>query len=166
MMVLAFPPPAAAQKGNASLSGAAFEDEIAAMLVANGFTLIAQRDWNEALLYENPSLKVAITDAPYISIYGHRAHIEFLLISGERQVLVEAKRQRSRGSVDEKLPFVYHNALANIGQREFVLVMDGDGWRSGARDWIRAKAQDLPGFEIFDARQFADWVAREFGGAD
>lgn len=103
---------------------------------------------------------IAVTDAPYSSIYGGRTTIEFLLIVGERQILLEVKRQTASGSVDEKLPYVFANARANWPEREFVLVLDGDGWREGAVAWIRARAAEVQGFTVLSPEEFGPWLRR------
>jgi hypothetical protein len=152
-------PPALAQDGaNAAQSGASFESEIEQVLAARGLRIIANRDWNEAELYANPNQRAVITDAPYNSIYGGRTNIEFLLILGERQILIETKRQTAAGSVDEKLPFVFANARHNWPDREFVFVMDGHGWREGAEAWIRARAAETEGFTVLRAEDFPAWL--------
>lgn len=129
------------------------------MLAAEGFEIIPNADWRESILYERENPRIAVLDAPYQSIYGHRTRIEFLLILGERQILVEAKRQSSSGSVDEKLPYVFLNALENMPEREFVFVMDGEGWREGARAWIEARAAETPGFTVLAPDELSAWLA-------
>ncbi len=121
--------------------------------------IIAASDWKEARLYREPDLRAAVTNAPYRSVYGHRARIEFLLILGSDQYLIETKRQRVSGSVDEQLPYVYLNALENIGERGFVFVYDGAGWKPEALNWIGRKAADTDGFETMEAKDFPDWLA-------
>ena len=151
--------PALAQDGaSANQSGTSFESEIQQVFVARDLRIIANRGWNEAELYANPSLRAVITDAPYNSIYGGRANIEFLLILGPRQILIETKRQTAAGSVDEKLPFVFANARHNWPAREFVFVMDGHGWRGGAEAWIRARANETEGFTVLRAEEFPAWL--------
>jgi len=142
----------------ANASGRRLETEIAAHLELNGFELIAISNWDEARLYREQDIKVAIRNAPYRTLYGHRGRIEFLLIIGERQILVESKRQRVAGSVDEKLPYVYYSALRNIPEREFVFVYDGNGWKTEALDWIRTQASSTRGFSVMEADEFVRWI--------
>ncbi|NOX82854.1 MAG: hypothetical protein GXP06_07690 [Alphaproteobacteria bacterium] len=104
-------------------------------------------------------MTAVIKNAPYVSIYGHRARIEFLLLHQGRQILIEVKRQRSPGSTDEKLPYVYENALANLALgREFVLIVEGEGWRPGAITWIKTKAAETKNFTVFHPPQFYQWI--------
>ena len=145
----------------ASVSGRAFEEHIQTLLEEKGYRIIPRRDWNEAILYREENPRIVVLDAPYRSIYGHRAHIEFLLIAGERQILIETKHQSSSGSVDEKLPYVYMNALANMPDREFVLVLSGDGWKDGAIEWAEARGADTEGFDVFRPEAFERWLEAE-----
>ena len=145
----------------ASVSGREFEDRIQTLLEERGYRIIPRRDWNEAILYREEDPRIVVLDAPYRSIYGHRTHIEFLLIAGERQILIETKHQASSGSVDEKLPYVYMNALANMPDREFVLVLSGDGWKDGAIAWAEARGADTEGFDVFRPEAFESWLEAE-----
>ncbi|MCR9080138.1 MAG: hypothetical protein NXH78_13660 [Hyphomonadaceae bacterium] len=105
-----------------------------------------------------------IQNVPYVSIYGHDARIEFLFLHRGRQILIEAKRQESSGSTDEKLPYVFANAEANIAQgREFLLILEGEGWKRGARKWISDKAEQTDGFSVITSEAFEAWLDRQLG---
>ncbi len=158
-VVTALLQPGYAQSPNASGSGLVLEQRIQNDLEAAGYEIIAAKDWDEARLYRTQDPRFVILDAPYRSIYGHRARIEFLIIKGSRQILVEAKRQYSSGSVDEKLPYVYLNAVNNLPERQFVLVLDGDGFKPGAIDWIKARAEETDGFSVMGPNELVDWLA-------
>lgn len=120
---------------------------------------IRATDWSEARLYEEPALTAVVLDAPYASIYGHRARIEFLMLDDGQRILIETKRQYSSGSTDEKLPYVFENARMNIAQGfDFILVMEGDGWKPGAVEWIRGRAAETPDFSVMDFRTFTAWL--------
>ncbi len=162
LALLAAPVSAQERAGTrANASGDRLETEIAFTLKANGYAVLANSEWEQRLLYAQPDVRWAITNAPYDTIYGSRSFIEFLLIDGEREILVEAKRQTSSGSVDEKFPFIYHNALLNIEEhgREFVFVMDGEGSREGARAWIMERATQTPGFTVLGPDELAGWLS-------
>jgi PD-(D/E)XK nuclease superfamily domain len=143
----------------AQVSGQRLEQEIETRLRQFGIEIIEAKDWNEARLHRDPNMTAVIKNAPYVSIYGHHARIEFLLLHQGRQILIEVKRQRSPGSTDEKLPYVYENALANLALgREFVLIMEGEGWRPGAITWIKTKAAETENFTVFRPPQFYQWI--------
>jgi len=164
ILVMAFPWPGQtqttelAEAPTAVESGLSLEGCIEADLAAAGFRIIPNREWREAILYETTDPRIVILDAPYRSIYGHKAKIEFLILLGTRQILVEAKRQRVPGSVDEKLAYVYLNALNAIPEREFVLVVEGEGFKPEALAWIRAKARETLGFTVLGPDELIDWL--------
>ena len=141
-------------------SGAAFEDSIEAVLEGQGVEVIAMSEWNEARLYEEPELTIAIRNVRYPSIYGHEARIEFLLLHNGHNYLIEAKRQRVPGSNDEKLPFVFMNGELNIdATTSFIVVMDGKGWKRGAIRWINERANETDGFYVLELNSFGRWLA-------
>lgn len=158
--------PVYAQTPTASSSGLSLEKRIQGDLQAAGYEIIASKDWNEARLYQTENPRFVILDAPYNSIYGHRARIEFLIILGDRQILVETKRQRVPGSVDEKLPYVYLNALNNLPEREFILIVEGNGFKPGAIDWINARAGETDGFSVLAPDELVEWLARDVSGSE
>lgn len=144
---------------NAQVSGRRLEKQIENGLRDLGLEIIEIKNWKEARLYEEPNLTAVIKNVPYKSIYGHRARMEFLLLNMGKQYLIEVKRQRSKGSTDEKLPYVFSNALENLKiGRQYILIMDGDGWKSGAVDWINNKAKLTDGFYVMSPNEFLEWI--------
>ncbi|WP_265518910.1 PD-(D/E)XK nuclease superfamily protein [Nitratireductor luteus] len=65
---------------------------------------------------------------------------------------------RVSGSVDEKLAFVLLNARHNRPDHEFVLVMDGHGWRPETRRWIATMARDEEGFHVVTPTGLKSWL--------
>ena len=59
--------------------GHVLEEEIITAFCARNIEIIKAWNWNEASLYRERKLTAAVRGAPYRSIYGHRAKIEFLL---------------------------------------------------------------------------------------
>ncbi|MEO0924091.1 MAG: PD-(D/E)XK nuclease superfamily protein [Pseudomonadota bacterium] len=141
------------------LSGIKLEQEIEAGFRARGFEIIKARDWDQVEPQANDDVRKVILDAPYASIYGHAARIEFLMFVKGRRILIEVKRQRTSGSTDEKLPYVFANAKLNIGfGQEFILIMDGAGWKAGAQSWINDRAEETEGLTVFKPASFFQWL--------
>lgn len=143
----------------ANLSGVRFESEVRRELKSHGFAFVTHREFEEA----RPDVPLlAVTNMPYDSIYGHPAHMEFLLVirGFARDILVQAKQQNSAGSVDEKLPYIYANALKNLPERATLLVYSGDGWKEGGLHWIRARAEETDGFYAMNFEEFKDWLSK------
>jgi len=163
-LFLALTTPLHALKGNSSpgTAGKALENTIEGILRSKGFTIIPSSQWNEARLHRTTHPKFLIKNVPYKSIFGHRARMEFLLIFGDRQILIESKRQKWSGSTDEKLPYIYQNALLNLPDQEMILVMGGHGWKKGAVKWIRKKADETNGFQVMTLDEFISWTVKTF----
>ena len=125
---------------NASQSGQRLENEIAGVFQEAGVGVNRASDFEVLPETSRRGDRFVIRNAPYRSIYGHAARIEFLLFLGGNSYLIETKRMSVSGSVDEKLPFVWENAKLNQPDHHFLVVMDGDGWKPEARSWINAKA--------------------------
>jgi hypothetical protein len=67
----------------------------------------------------------------------------------------ETKRQRVSGSTDENLPYVVTNAIESISLgREFILVLDGDGWKPGAVQWMHQQVEDIESFYVISPTDF------------
>ena len=139
-------------------SGMRLEKRIEDTLVDLRIEVIPVKDWKESRLYEEPDLLVAIKRAPYVNLYGGRSQVEFLLINGGRQLMIEAKRQMVPGSNDEKLAWVYLTAKNAYPDREYLLVIEGDGWRPGAKEWIKRRSEETPGFHVVSPEELEGWI--------
>lgn len=148
----------------ATSHGAAFEQLIAEAVVAKGFAVRGYSEWEDA---GEPDGEWLLTNAPYVNLYGGKGRTEFLLLSKSRglRVRIEAKWQSSPGSVDEKLPYLYLNALKAMPETTVFIVIDGPGWRPGGLAWLRrAAAGDVFGTDpdrdvrIMTLEEFQSWV--------
>lgn len=86
--------------------------------------------------------ELLLTDVPYDTIYQHSGKTEFLLKS-ERynlEIRIECKWQQVAGSVDEKLPYLYLNSIEAMPEKHIVVVIDGNGWKTGAIPWLKEAA--------------------------
>jgi len=95
---------------------------------------------------------------PYTNIYGNtRCRSEFLLCHGGRRIRIECKTQHSAGSVDEKLPYLYLNFTQAIKESEAVIVLDGEGFKEGAKEWLRGKCKGTK-VQVFSFEEFVSYV--------
>ena len=82
---------------------------------------------------------ILLKGVPYTNIYGNsRCKSEFVLHFKGRKIRIECKAQHSKGSVDEKLPYLYMNFINNIEEDEAIIVIEGNGFKEGAKEWLRA----------------------------
>lgn len=171
---------ALSQGTKAIISGKSFEEAITALLDELGFVVIKWSQYHKQGSLE-PKKKyvqlprVVVKNYPYTTIYGSKGRSEFVLIdrtvTPERRVRIEAKWQSKPGSVDEKLPYVWLSAVFAYEEDEVVLVIDGEGYKHGAKEWITSKSDEMwlvdkDGDKKIEVKTFAsmrDWLMEEFG---
>jgi len=125
------------QGGLANRSGSVLEGIVKGALTPHGFEIVQHRDLDK--LPEDNMDELLIQNAPYTTLYGSRGKTEFLLRSKKYglNVRIECKWQQSAGSVDEKLPHLYLSAIDAIPEDDVIILIDGNGFRQGALDWLR-----------------------------
>lgn len=76
------------------------------------------------------------------TIYGTKFKADFLTCtpSGSRLV-IECKWQQTKGSVDEKYPFLVETIRLN--KIPTIVVIDGDGYKPKALLWLRGQVDDV-----------------------
>ncbi len=149
---------------NANESGQLFESSIRGVLKAKGFVVVPYSEWAQNKQDYEHVARLALRNVPYRSIYGHDARVEFLLKAKEldRDILIQGMRQSRPGSVDEKLPYVWHNARLNYPERETILIVIGDGWKPGALRWAREQMAATEGFSVMSFEEFLSWAGQAF----
>lgn len=172
-VMLAAPPPSVAetQGATANRQGRMLETTIRHILETKGFTPVSYTRWLKAP--EKFGGELLLTNAPFRTIYGHQGRTEFLLQS-ERlglKIRIEAKWQQVKGSTDEKLAYLYLNAIEAMPEQHVIIVIDGDGWRRQALAWLRqaaaAKAYTTPAndgktVQVLSLAEFIAWANRTF----
>lgn len=131
----------------ANIQGHIFEDTMLPIFEKHGFAI-----FQNAEIQKNPDIlkghkRYVIRNAPFTTIYDQRGKTEFVICDGtaidknnvpyKREVRVEAKWQQSAGSVDEKYPYMLLNGIYQYPEREIVFVVDGGGYKPGARQWLQ-----------------------------
>ena len=101
---------------------------------------------------------ILLKSVPYENIYGNgRCRSEFVLHKDGRAIRIECKAQHSSGSVDEKLPYLYMNFLKSIEEEEAIVVIEGDGFKKGAKEWLFDKCKDTK-ISVMSPVQFSGWL--------
>lgn len=167
------------QQEHAIKSGAAFEDRISDVLRGHGFEVEFHAgyggDEENEITLKNTGRRIALRQPPYTTLYGSPGRYDFLLIAPELEnpVWIETKYQKTSGSIDEKVPYVYFNALTAVPGRHVIILHGGEGWRDGAVKWIMA-AKDRKEFramanypdkrvDVMTPAEFESWLANIFG---
>lgn len=120
----------------ANRNGKIFEDTLIPIFINHGYDVIQNRDLEN--YNEEACIKYVVLNAPFETIYNHRGMTEFLIINREleRKIRIECKWQQAAGSVDEKFPYMYLNAVTKYPENEVIILLDGNGYKDGAKQWL------------------------------
>lgn len=159
------------QGAQANKTGGVLEELVIGTATRHGFDVIPFRDYTKRPHQFGKEL--LLRHVPYTGLYGGRGYTEFLMLSDryDMRLRIECKWQQSAGSVDEKLPYTYLAAIDAMPENEIIILVDGDGFREGAKDWIRKAAADrryIPAdkseknVQVMSATEFLTWANRTF----
>ena len=172
---------AKSQGAKANESGKILEQQVTNALVLRGFETIDYKMWMGLLSAEQRGRKL-ISNAPYTSIYSsigetigakiRPSRSEFVISDDQTDTFcrVECKWQAVSGSVDEKLPYVYLNAIEAWPEKEIIILIDGQGWKPNAIGWLKdavenrrwRQASDNRNIHVFSLGEFIQWAQRRF----
>ena len=140
-------------------TGKSFENNIEAQLVNQGYKKVKAKDFNE-LSHESSDKIYASQFLLGENIYNGRQIVDFIISRQNVEPLViQAKWQQSKGSVDEKFPFLIIN-LKEKNPFQSLVVIDGGGYRSDAITWMKEQIDDkLIG--VFSYSEFMIWSNNE-----
>ena len=143
------------QGQRANKSGKLLEELAGHIASQYGYDYIGYKDY----LRHTPH-KAIVKGWPYQSIYGHESRGDgAVVVGGTVKVWIEAKRQNVPGSVDEKMPYVMANAARAWVKLAptVIIIMQGDGFKEGARQWTQLEADKHPNILVMDASSFLNW---------
>lgn len=169
------------QGAKANKSGKILEQQVTNALAIRGFETIEYKDW-VLLEDEQQSGRRLICNAPYTSIYSavgqsdgrsvRHSRSEFIISDKQSDTFcrVECKWQAVSGSVDEKLPYLYLNAIEAWHENEIIILIDGNGWKENAIAWLKAAvntrrwraATDNRNIHVFNLGEFIQWSQSRF----
>lgn len=160
------------QGAQANKNGRVFENMMIPIFKDAGFEIFSEAE------LKNPKIKARVSaldryiikNASYITIYNEGGKTEFVIVDASRRIRVEAKYQSAPGSVDEKYPYMLLNGIYQYPESEIIFVVDGGGYKAGARKWLednikdnwldyKSKGKDI---KLMTIAEFAGWFNREF----
>ena len=156
-------------KGNKT--GNLLEGTVRNILIEKGFEVVKHKDWLKNNLFLGKEL--LIENVPYTTIYNHNGKTEFLLKSEAYnfEARIECKWQQVAGSVDEKLPYLYLNCIEAMPEKNIIILIDGDGWKTGSILWLKDAAKNAPyptatakskNIQVFSLTEFMTWANNFF----
>lgn len=122
------------QGAKANRTGKALEQKIVKLFRDKGFTVYKYLDFVKENI--DTSCNYIVENVPYINAYGQTSKTEFVMHYNGKDTRIEAKWQEVAGSVDEKYIFMFYNAVFHYPEKDVIFVVDGNGYRPGARKWI------------------------------
>lgn len=125
------------QGGLANSSGKTLESVVISTLFSKGFEVVTYKEYSSHP--EKYGKEILIKNVPFKTIYKHDGKTEFLLKSEKHNICarIECKWQQSKGSVDEKFPYLYLNCIEKMPENEIWIIIDGRGAKEGSVDWLK-----------------------------
>lgn len=159
--------------GYASTQGNTLENLVKTIFTSHGFEVVPYSAYIKTKSKHIFGNELLLTNMPYETIYGHRGKTEFLIVSEKYKcnIRVECKWQQSNGSVDEKLPYLYLNAIETMPEDFIIIVIDGKGWKNGAIRWLKDAVKERKyitpesqnkRIEVFSLPEFLTWANQFF----
>lgn len=139
----------------ANTHGQRLEDRVEAVFKRLGVTMVEHRDHDAKKVGSTDRL--CVKNAPHITPYGGHGRHEFELYNVmPGRVRVECRSQYVPGTADEKLIYLFESVL--IGSENVAwIILDGDGFRPGAKDTIYKKAEAVKHKKIKVFNSFKHW---------
>lgn len=140
-------------------TGKSLENQVESILNTQSYTSVDYKNW---VKNKSEQGKLLVKQFPYISIYDTKCRTEFVLIDNGRKIRIECKWQQVSGSVDEKFPYLYWNAVEKWDENEIILVVDGGGYKLKALEWLKKSAKNKVGFAHKPDKAIAVYTFTEF----
>ncbi|MBE6423073.1 PD-(D/E)XK nuclease superfamily protein [Succinivibrio dextrinosolvens] len=155
----------------ANSNGKVVETMLLPLFTKNGFEVLSYKDYSKLTAESRPP-KYVIKEVPFTTIYNAPGRTEFVIVdtTQNRTIRIESKYQATAGSVDEKYPYMFLNAVEQYPEKEIILIVDGDGYKAGAREWLERKINenwlDFKGkgktIKLMKIIEFINWFNHEF----
>ena len=143
--------------GRANQSGRSLEKMVEGLLLGHGYGKVSKREIQKHIIAGEP-----VFTTQYLigqTIYNTDLKIDFFVYHPSKfpdGLIIECKWQQAGGSVDEKYPYLVANLLKN--QEASVIVLDGDGYRPGAKRRLEDQALKNDKLRVFDLISFTQWA--------
>ena len=141
----------------ANYTGTALQRFIEERLVERGYAYIDRKQFQPSTYLHQPTYTREFCVGE--GLYGKDFRCDFILYHPQKHtacLVIEAKWQQTGGSVDEKYPFLILN-IKDKYPYETILILDGGGYKQGAREWIGNQVGG--NFKtLFDMAGFQKWA--------
>ena len=111
-----------------------------------------------------------VTNAPYTTIFGETAASSFLIVDEYRKIRIEACILSTDNDNDEDFPYMLLNGIYAYPEKEIIFVVDGGGYKPGARKWLEKNIKDNwldfkktgKDIKLMTIVEFINWFNHEF----
>ena len=136
-------------------TGRSFEKNIEAQLLNLGYKKVKSTEFLELSQHSNEKMFASQFNLGK-NIYNTRQIVDFIITrSDDTPLVIQAKWQQSKGSVDEKFPFLVIN-LKEKCPFDSLIVIDGGGYRSDSITWMKEQI-DNKFIGVFSYSEFMIW---------
>lgn len=132
-------------------SGKSFENEIQQFFKDNNVNCIKHKD------YSNQK-NTLVSQYKVKDIFESIARVDFCYITeiGEKW-FIECKNQKCAGSVDVKFPYYIENVKYNVYGKNFILILNGNGYRKNVLKWVSSKSKEY-NFHLFNDKKQLEFL--------
>jgi hypothetical protein len=142
----------------AATNGLRLEAKVEAELEKLGMHVMSHREFESGFIAAPEGSKgLLLKRVPHITPYGTQGYHEFSLrgvVPGN--VRIECRSQQVAGTADEKLMYLL-DSVKIMQEGVSWIILDGDGFRPGAKDWIKKSADAVKYKKIKVFNSFAEW---------
>ena len=140
-------------------TGRSFEKNIEAQLLNLGYKKVKSSKFLELSKHSNEKMFASQFNLGK-NIYKTKQIVDFIITrADDTPLVIQAKWQQSKGSVDEKFPFLVIN-LKEESPFDSLIVIDGGGYRSDAVTWMKEQI-DNKLLGVFSYSEFMIWSNNE-----
>jgi hypothetical protein len=140
-------------------TGRSFEKNIEAQLLNLGYKKVKSSKFLELSKHSNEKMFASQFNLGK-NIYKTKQIVDFIITrADDTPLVIQAKWQQSKGSVDEKFPFLVIN-LKEESPFDSLIVIDGGGYRSDAVTWMKQQI-DNKLLGVFSFSEFMIWSNNE-----
>lgn len=143
--------------GRANRSGNTLENMVEGLLIGHGYAKLSAKEFASHALAKEPIFMAQVFVGK--TIYETRMKVDFFVFHPSKYqdgLIIECKWQQSAGSVDEKYPYLVANLLAS--EKASVIVLDGGGYKPGAKLWLERQSLENERLATFDLAGFTRWA--------
>lgn len=145
--------------GQANYTGRTFQKFIENSLISCGYVYMDRKHFQPSTYLHQPTYSRQFGIGKGLYDGERDLRCDFILYHPQKHthcLVIEAKWQKSGGSIDEKFPYVVTN-IQEYSPYKTVVVLDGGGYKPHAEKWLRDQVGDKL-VAVYNMREFQTWI--------